>query len=435
MSSRLPVPNSNPIPHIALGLAIVFVMFGGLVTWAAWAPLDGAVIAPAVMTVHSKHKTIQHFDGGIVAGIMVKDGDYVEQGDLLIRLDATRAEANLAVIDGQLTVLRARASRLRAERENLETVVFDDALLAKADDPNVTEITRAEVELFEARRASIRGEVDILTEQIEQLKNQIGGIQAQLQSKSRQIKLIQEEVSDVGKLYKQGHARKTRLLALRRTREQLKGERGEHIADIASAKNSIGEAELQIIQVQRNFRQEVVNELHQVQAEIFDLEERRVAAADVLRRVEIRAPRAGTVVGMEVHTVGGVIRPGQPILDIVPRGDELVVEAKVAPKDIDKVTHGLPAVIRLSAFNVRTTPELDGTVIAVSADRLIDESSGHPYFLVALRITADELRKLRDFKVLPGMPAEVFIKTGERTAISYLIKPLADGLAHTFAED
>ncbi len=423
------------MPYMLAGLVIVVVMFGGLVAWAAKVSLSGAVIAPGVMTVYSKRKTVQHLDGGIVSEILVRDGDYVEQGQVLIRLDATRTKANLAIVDGQLGILRVRAARLRSERDGLDQVNLDRTSLGHDEDANLSEIIAGEFQLFEARRESLGGEVAILTERTMQLEEQIRGLEAQLQSKKRQIRLLREEINDLTKLYKKGHATKTRLLALKRTAEQLNGERGEHIADIARARRSIGEAELQMIQVEKEFRQEVVNELHQVQAEIFDLEERRVAAADELRRIDIRAPKAGTVVGMEMHTVGGVIRPGQPILDIVPMGDELVVEARVAPRDIDKVSKGLSAIVRLSAFNVRTTPELDGTVFAASADRLIDDANGQAYFLVGVRITSDELAKLGDLEVLPGMPAEVFIKTGERTALNYLVKPLIDGLARTFTED
>lgn len=434
--SPLPrAPDANPLPYILAGLVIVVVMFGGLVAWASVASLSGAVVAPGVMTVYSKRRTVQHYDGGIVAELLVRDGDYVEREQLLIRLDATQTRANLAVIDGQLNVLRIRAARLRSERDGLEKIAIERALSGRAEDPNTAEILDGETQLFAARRDSLRGEEDILTERTEQLREQIGGLEAQLESKAQQIKLLAEEIADLSALYKKGHASKPRLLALQRTAEQLRGEQGEHVADIARARSSIGEAYLQIIQVRKDFQQAVVSELHQVQAEIFDLEERRVAAADALRRIDIRAPKAGTVVGMEMHTVGGVIRPGQAILDIVPKGDELVVETMVAPQDIDKIAEGLTAVIRLSAFNMRTTPELDGTVFTASADRLIDDASGQPYFLVSVRIATNELAKLEDLEVLPGMPAEVFINTGERTALSFLIKPLTDSLARAFNED
>jgi HlyD family type I secretion membrane fusion protein len=428
-------PKANTVPYILVGLTIVLVMFGGLGTWASLARLDGAVVAPGVVTVFSKRKTVQHLEGGIVSQILVRDGDTAESGQLLIRLDDTRARASLAILDGQLNVLRARQSRLQAERDGAGHIEFDAALYERKDSPNVANILRGEVELFEARRASIHGEIEILKQRIAQIKEQIAGLTSQQKAEARQINLIREELKGLNVLYERGYAPKTRILALKRTAEQVRGERAEHIADIARAKNSIGETKLQIIQVEKKARQEVVQELREVQAEVFDLEERRVAAADELQRVEIRAPRTGTVVGMDVHTIGGVIGPGQAILDIVPEKDELVIEAQVAPQDIDKVTDGLEAVVRLSAFNMRTTPELGGKVFMASADRMIDEVSGEPYYLLGVRVPDSERSKLKDLELLPGMPAEVFVNTGERTALSYLVKPFTDALARTFKED
>lgn len=428
-------PKANTVPYILVGLTIVLVMFGGLGTWASLAQLDGAVVAPGVVTVYSKRQTVQHLEGGIVSEILVRDGDVAEKGQLLVRLTDTRARASLAILDGQLNVLRARLSRLNAESDGTAEITFDPALRHHEAAANLSNILRGEAQLFQARRASIQGEVEILTQRIDQLNEQIKGLNLQQKAEGRQIRLIEEEVKDLSALYEKGYAPKTRILALKRTGEQIRGERAEHIADIARAKNSIGETKLQIIQVTKNFRQEVIQELRTVQAEIFDLQERRVAADDELRRVEVRAPRAGTIVGMDVHTVGGVIGPGQPILDIVPDKDELVIEAQVAPQDIDKVSNGQDAVVRLSAFNLRTTPELIGKVFMSSADRMIDEASGQPYYLLGVRVSDDERSKLKDLELLPGMPAEVFVNTGERTALSYLVKPLTDALARTFKED
>ena len=426
---------ANPLPHILAGLLIVAVMFGGLGTWAALAPLESAVIAPGVVTVFSKRKTLQHLEGGIVSEILVRDGDFVDRGQLLLRLEDTRARANLAIVEGQLNVFRAREARLAAERDGAEAVVFPAALTEREADPKITGSLRGEAELFAARKAALEGEVEILTQRVQQLKKQITGLEAQRRAKGKQLELIVEEVQGLQTLYEKGYAPKTRILALQRTAEQLAGERGEHIAEIARARTSIGEAELQKIQVAKTFREEVVGELREVEARVFDLEERYVAAADELKRVELRAPQAGTVVGLDVHTVGGVITPGQPILDLVPLEDELVIEGRVAPQDIDKITPGQSSVVRLSAFDLRSTPELTGAVFTASADSLPDPVTGESYYLVGVRIAKEELAKLGNLVLLPGMPAEVFIATGERTALSYLIKPLTDGLERALRDE
>ncbi len=426
--------SANPIPHIVAGLIIVAVMFGGLGTWAALAPLSGAIIAPGVVTVYSKRKTVQHLEGGIVAEILVHDGDYVESGQLLIRLEDIRARANLMIVDGRLDLLRARKARLTAERDGLKRVVFPAPLLARESESGVSDILRGEGELFAARQTAVQGEVDILTQRIGQLKEQIRGLSAQQKSKAHQIELIQEEVTGLRSLFDKGYATKPRILALERQAEELNGDRGEQAAGIARAQSGIGEAKLNIIQLHKNLRQEVVAELREVQGEIFDLDERRIAAADELNRIEVRAPQAGLVVGMDIHTTGGVIGPGQTILDIVPNDDELVIEVRVSPNNIDKVASGLSSIVRFPAFDRNTTPDLGGTVFLASADRMVDEKTREPYYLVSVRIPEIELAKLKDLELLPGMPAEVFIATGERTALSYLLKPLADGLARAFKD-
>lgn len=422
-------------PYVLMGSMIVAAMLGGLGLWSAVTPLSGAVIAPGVVTVYSKRKTIQHLEGGIVDQILVRDGDHVDDGQLLIRLADIRARANLAVVSSRLDVLRAREARLRTERDGHRGVAFPDGLMARRGEPSVTEILASEVELFAARRTALEGEVQILEQRIAQLEQQILGLDAQQQANGAQIRLIEEELTGLRSLHEKGYVSKTRILELERRQEELKGERGQHIAEIARARTAIGEAQLQIIQVQNDFREEVATHLHEVQADLLDIQERYVAAADELQRLEIRAPQSGIVVGLDVHTLGGVISPGQPILDIVPKEDELVIEAQVAPQDIDKIAIGLEAMVRLSAFDLRSTPELSGTVFATSADRLIEETSREPYYLVAARIPDAELAKLQGLELVPGMPAEVFIRTGERTALSYLLKPLTDGMARAFKDD
>ena len=435
MTTTAPRSSGNARPYILLGLAIVLLMFGGLGAWAAIAELSGAVIGTGVVAVSSKRQTVQHLEGGIVSELLVRDHDTVDAGQLLIRLDDTRAQATLGIIDGRHDLLHAQGARLRAERDGFDDVVVPEALADRMAEPGVSEIVEGEIELFKAQRLALDGEIEILTQRITQLGDQTRGIEAQRAAKERQVELITEEHAGLERLFRQGYAPRTRVLELERAAERLRGEVGEHIAEIAAIGTQTGETRLQIIQLSRAFAEQAVQQLSEVQAQIFDLEQRRAAALDELKRLDIRAPADGAVVGLNVHTLGGVISPGQPLMDVVPEEDELVVEARIAPQDIDKLAFGLDAVVRLSAFNMRTTPELNGTVHSVSADRLLDANSGLPYYLVSVRIPEAELARLEGLTLVPGMPAEVFINTGERTALSYLVKPLTDSLAHAFKED
>ena len=435
MSEAVPRSTGNAKPYILFGLAIVLSMFGGLGAWAAMAELSGAVIGSGVIAVSNKRQTVQHLEGGIVADLLVRDNQVVEAGQLLVRLDDTRARANLRIIEGRLDLLYAQAARLRAEREGAPAMGIPIALIERMSDATVSDIVEGQIELFKTRRSALNGETEILTQRTTQLNEQTQGIEAQQAAKVRQIELITEELEGLQQLFRQGYAPRTRILELEREAERLRGEAGEHIAEIARINTQIGETELQIIQLQRAREEQATEQLRETQAQVFDLEQRRVAAMDEMRRLEIHAPKAGSVVGLSVHTVGGVISPGQPVMDIVPQEDELIVEAQIAPQDIDKIAGGSVAVVRLSAFDLRTTPELNGTVLSMSADRLIDETTGMPYYLVRVRIPEIELARLDGLSLLPGMPAEVFINTGQRSALSYLVKPLTDSLAHVFRED
>lgn len=435
MTEALPRMTANAKPYILFGLVIVFIMFGGLGTWAAIAQLSGAVIAPGVIAGSLKRQTVQHLEGGIVSELLVRDHDTVAAGQLLIRLDNTRARATLGIIDGRLDELRAQVARLRAERDGLKDLVLPATLQERIAEPAVSEIVGGQIELFKARRSALEGETDILTQRVSQLGDQTLGLEAQKTARERQSELIGEELEGLEQLFRQGYAPRTRVLELQRAAERLRGEVGEFASEIARTGTQIGETRLQIIQLQRDSVELAVEQLREARAQIFDLEQRRAAALDELKRLDIFAPKAGAVVGLDVHTLGGVIAPGQPLMDIVPEEDELVVEAQIAPQDIDKIAGGLAAVVRLSAFNLRTTPELNGTVFTVSADRLIDPASGLPYYSVGVYIPDSEMARLDGLSLMPGMPAEVFIMTGERSALSYLVKPLTDSLAHVFREE
>lgn len=433
-TTTLTMPRTDTRPYILAGLLIVAVMFGGLGTWAALASLTGAVIAPGTVIVDSNRKTIQHLQGGSVAEIRVRDGDMVQAGDLLVRLDETQARARLSIVEARLDTLRARQDRLLAEQRGDKDITFSPELTSRPDGSKIAEIMSSQKAIFEARRLSIDGQVDIQNQRISQLREQIRGLYALRDSKGRQVAIIDDELKGLKELFAQGFAPRTRILALERTAEQLNGERAQHLTDVAKAQEGISEAQLQIIQLRKNFTESIVNDLEDVQKDIFSAVQEQVAARDVVDHIEIRAPIAGTVVGLDIHTVGGVVAPGQPILNIVPDGDKLVVEARLRPEDIDKVAIGQAAFLRLSAFDLRTTPELAGSVVTVSADSLNDQKTGLSYYIARVQIPDEEIAKLGSLRLVPGMPAEVFIQTGERTALSYIMKPLHDGLARSFRE-
>ncbi|MGI9416640.1 MAG: HlyD family type I secretion periplasmic adaptor subunit [Geminicoccaceae bacterium] len=417
-------------PYVLTGVSIVIILFGALGSWSAFAMLGSAVLAPAVVAVQFKRKTIQHLEGGIVEDILVRDGDYVEQGQVLLKLDRTSAKASTAMLSGRIDLLRVREARLSAELQRRDSIDFPDDL----DSPNAPEIISGEVAIFLSRELSRNGKIDIMRERMAQFEQQIAGLEAQEAANETQIELIGEELDGLRSLLKKGYAIKPRLLELERRRAELKGDRGKYLADITGARNSISEAQLQVIQIKNDFQELVTAEFQEVQAELDDLNERYTAAKDALRRLYVASPQSGIVVGLSVHTRGAVLSPGQKIMDIVPQDDRLVIEAQVAPQDIDKVTVGFDAAVRLTAFDLETTPELNAEVMTISADRLVDEKSGVPYYLAALSITNDELEKLESIRLVPGMPAEVAIRTGERTALSYLMKPLADGVARAFKD-
>ena len=428
----VPVRESS-LGYIVLGLSIIVVLLGGLGAWALTAQLNGAIVASGRLTVESNRKTVQHLDGGIVRKILVKDGDVVAPGQLLVSLDSTIDQATFDATVVKLDELGARAARLIAERDGMPSIDFPEEMVARAHEPSVVKVMQGERDLFEARRSSAAGTERLLQQRVDGFDQQIVGLEGQIASKGRQVELVMEEHKNLKVLYDKGYATLTRLLALQRQAEQLLGERAAHGSDIATVKNSIAETELELGQIKRDFQEIVTAELRTVEAEIFGLQERRIAAEERLKRAGIVASHAGVVLDLAVHTVGGVITPGQPILDIVPDTDELLVEAQIATSDIDKVSLGQASVVRLSAFSQDETPEIEGTVRSVSADRLIDEVTGQPYYVARIDIAGQQLSS-GGIELVPGMPAEVFIETGDRTAISYFVKPLTDRLAKTFIE-
>lgn len=430
----------DPRPAIVLGIATIALVFCGFGTWAAWAPISSAAIAPGFVTVDGNRKKVQHLDGGIVKELRVRDGAEVQPGDVLVRLDEVQPQATLAMLQGSYDAARALEARLLAENARLARIDYAADLLARAAEPKVAEILRVQDEQFQARRSSLEGASAILHKRIAQLSAHVGGLQAQHKAKAQQLALLDDELTSARQLFEQGYFTRPRLSELERQRAELEGDRSEHVSEIARAKTTIGETEIQILQLQKDFREKVVDEMQSVRNQVADLEQKVAAARHVLDNVEIRAPAQGVVVGMGVHTVGGVIRPGDTLLEIVPRGNRLIIEAQVQPVDIDSIRIGQQADIRLTAFKAWATPTLVGDVVYVSADRFVAPRTDplqpeQAHFQARIAVTDEQLARLGQRKLYPGMPAEVMIRTGERTTLQYLAQPFLDRIERAWRED
>lgn len=417
------------------GILVSFLFFGVFGVWSLVAPLDSAAIATGVVVLDSNKKTVQHLEGGIIEEILVSDGDEVEEGQVLIRLNETTAEARQALVDGQLIASQATGARLLAERDNLDTIVFPEKLWKRRLEPQIFDTLDGEQRLFETRKKALEGHIQVLYQRIKQLDDEIRGLQAQELSSRDQLVLIQEEILVVQKLLASGDANRPRLLALQRKAAELEGNRGEYLSLIAKARQAITETELEVINIRNKNLNEIVGQLREVQTKVSDLEERRRASKDILDRITIIAPQSGVVTGSKFYTVGGVISPGAPIMNIIPQDDVLVIEARVVPQDIDVVTKGLKARVRLTAFKVRKVPPLDGIVTNVSADKFVDEITGQSYYKAKIRISDKTLSSLVDeIELYPGMPADVLIVTGERTFMTYMLSPITDSFGKAFKE-
>ena len=419
-----------------LRILIVATVLGG--GWMTFVPLAGAVVVPGNLVVQSNVKTIQHPTGGVVAEIKADNGKRVAAGDLLLRLDPTQAQASLQTVSKQLDEFRAKIARLTAERDGLDQPEFPAPLTSRMTEANVRAVVMSETSLFKARQSARQSQKDLLQGRTSQLNDEITGLEAQSVSKTKQIELINGELTGVQDLYDKRLVPLTRLTTLQREAARIDGERGQLVSSIAETKSKIGEAQLQIVKVDQDFRTEVVKDLGEAQAKEGELVERGIAARDQLDRIEMRAPTSGVIHQLNVHTVGGVIRAGDTVMEIVPDSDNLEVEAHVNPKDIDHVRKGQEAFVRFSAFNQRTTPQVSGQVIFVSADTSQDKnapSAASAFYTVRINLSEEERRRLGDVQLIPGMQAEVFMQTGKRTMLSYLFKPITDQLGRAFTEE
>jgi HlyD family secretion protein len=420
--------------HLVAAIVVVLTLVVGVGGWAATTAISGAVVASGSVVVDSNVKKVQHPTGGIVGELLVRDGDRVHAGDIVVRLDETVTRANLAIVTKGLNELTARKARLESERDGLDTITFPAQLVADAADPDRAAAMDSERKLFNLRKTARSGQKAQLRERIAQLGEEITGLTAQQNSKAKEIALIERELAGVRELWKQNLVPLTRLTALEREAARLDGERGQLIAAAAQANGKIAETELQILQIDQDIASDVAKELREVDGKIGEFVERKVTAEDQLKRTDIRAPQDGTVFQLAVHTVGGVITAGDPIMLIVPDADNLSVEVKVNPQDIDQLQLNQKAVLRFSAFNARSTPEIEGTVTRISADTSTDQRTGQNYYTIRIAMAADQVERLGDVKLLPGMPVEAFVQTGDRTMFSYLIKPLHDQFVRAFRE-
>ena len=420
--------------HVIAGFATVILLTGGLGGWAATTSLSGAVIGAGTVVVDSNVKKVQHPTGGIVGEIKVREGARVEAGDLVMRLDETITRANLGIVQSQLDELGIRQARLTAERDGASELVLPDSMKVRSALPDVQQLIASEATLLQSRRSSRTGQKSQLQERLNQLGEEIRGLQSQHAAKTREYDLILIELKEIEKLWLKNLAPLSKRISLNREATRVDGEAAHLVSSMAQARAKIAETQLQMIQVENDLRTEVTRELREVQSKQAELAERRVAAEDQLKRIDIRAPQSGVVHQLNVHTVGGVINAGEPVMLIVPHNEALVLEVKISQQDLSQVTLGQEAFVRLTSFNQRTTPEIKGTVSRLPADLTREQQTNQNYFIVRIAMPESEIAKLGDQKLKPGMPAEVYMQTEARSALSYLIRPLTDQIARAFKE-
>ncbi|WGS19720.1 MULTISPECIES: HlyD family type I secretion periplasmic adaptor subunit [unclassified Bradyrhizobium] len=437
-ASGAPRQNSGPndsMRRIALvGWLIIALFFGGIGTWAVTAPLNGAVVANAVIKVDGNRKSVQHLDGGIVKELHVREGERVRAGDLLIVLDETQARAEYEVLTQEYAVLRATEIRLLTELEHGSELVMPPDLKARADDPYFKSVWTGQLNQFQSRRISLEGQRSVVREKINQLVSQIVGAEAQVKSFTDQINSIHKEANDIAPLVERGLIARPRILQLERTAYGLEGQIADAKANIAKARQAIAEQEQQIAQLDNDRMTDVTKDLRDTQAKLLEVIPKALSAKAVLGRMEIRAPYTGRVVGLSVFSVGGVIQRGDKILDIVPDEDSLTIEAQVGVEDISDVHPDMRAEVHLTAYKQRIVPIIHGDVIQVSADRLTDPKTNAPYYTAFVRIDRDELAAMPNIRLYPGMPATVMIPTVQRTAFEYIVGPLVMSFNQSFRQ-
>ncbi len=422
--------------HMVIGLLALIVLVGGFGGWAIFSNISGAIIATGQVEVDQNRQVVQHPDGGVVAEILVDEGDMVEIGAPMIRLDATLLTSELAIVENQLFELMARRGRLEAERDDLDSISFDPELVDfAASHPKIAELMDGQARLFEARRVSMANEIEQLQKRRVQIETQVEGIKAQQASLDVQLGLIREELANQQELLEKGLAQASRVLSLRREESRLAGSMGELTAGAGQAAERITEIDIEILKQDSARREEAITRLRDLQYRELELAEQRRSLRERLDRLDIRAPVSGIVYSKQVFAPRSVIRPADPLLYLIPQDRPLVIAAQVAPIHIDQVFVSQDVIVRFSAFDARTTPELTGTVVQVSADAFIDERTQGAFYRAEIHLPESEMSKLPPgVSLIPGMPVEAFIRTDDRSPMAYLVKPLADYFAKAFRE-
>ena len=413
--------------YMRFGVACVVLLAVGLGGWGVTAKLKGAVISSGHLRVESQRQVVQHPDGGVVGEILVREGDVVNAGEVLIRLDGTTLRSELSVMESQLFELMARRGRLVAEQTDKDSIIFDRELLAIAEgNPEVQALIDGQQALFDARLRTMEREIEVMRERQEQIREQISGSSSEIAALARQSALIEEELVVQRQLLEKGLTQVTKVLALDREAARLEGQRGQKMAQTAQLKGQISEMEIELLRLGATRREEAITTMRDLGFKELELKERRIALNEQLSRLDVRAPLAGIVLDMAVYALKSVVRAAEPILYIVPSDSALVVDAQVDPIHIDSVRSGQEAVLTFSAFNTRTTPQLFGIVSKVSPDAFLDEQTKRSFYRAEVMLREGELAKLKGQELVAGMPVEVFIQTGERTPLNYLLKPITD---------
>ena len=424
----------EPWPLIRAGILGSALLVVGIAIWVWAAPLSGAVIGPGQVKVDMNRKTVQHQEGGIVGEILVRDGSKVKAGQTLILLRDVRVDAGNEAVRTQLDSELAKAARLSAEQTGADEITFPAEVTQRVSDPRMAELVKHESTVFHVRREALTNQINLLRNQAREARQEIKARDVQLKADERAIRLQRDELAQNESLAKEGFVSKTRLLVLQRELSQYESRRAEGFAELARAQQKVSDLELRAETLRSTFAQEASNELRQTTAAIFELRERLRPAQDAEERQRITAPASGEVVDLKVTSVGAVIAPREPILDIVPEDPDLLVEARVRPEDVSYVKIDSPADVRLTAFRQRITPTVEGKVVYVSADRLVDKTTNAPYYAVHVRVSPEALHKAGDLKLQAGMPAEVFIQTTARSALQYLLDPIFGFLQRSLRE-
>jgi len=428
------LPDQNDRRYQRIGYAIIAIVFLGFGGWSALAPLGSAAPAMGMVVVKSERRTLQHLEGGILEQLLIREGDQVKQGQLLAKLDVVQTQASLDVLTSQMLAAEAQIHRLKTERSGSSVVQWPE-VLNRANDPRIADVLREQESLFDKRQEALAGEVSILSQRADQLRSRIAGLRDSKETKRRLLQSFTQEYEGLKQLLDEGFVDESRVRDFERRIVELQGDLQSLDSEIQSAEIQIGEAELQILQTRSVFDREVQSQLTELQARRDELREQKRVAQDRLARAEITAPVDGIVLTIEVTTEGGVVPGGQPFITIVPEEDDLLIEAQVAPVDVDRVRVGQDAELQFSSFDPNSMPKTFGTVLNVSADALVDRSSGVSYYLATLEIPSEERVKLVGYQLVPGMPVNVLIQTGERTLWQYLTKPLAQGMSRALIED